>query len=790
MSTPVSGRARAAHERAGTAQQQAGQDVSPKRKELIAVIGMAGRFPDAPDIATLWQNLLDKVVSIQTAESGSGPTAQASLADADLFDAALFRIGADEAAVMDPQHRLFLECCWAAVENAGYDPTSCPGPVGIFAGCAFPTYLINNVILNPDLLRRHGRIGIALADDRDALTSRVSQKLDLRGPSVTVATFSSTSLVAVHIACQSLLSRECDVALAGAAAVKFPQVQAYRRMSSPNGECRSFDAKASGSVIGNAVAVIVLKRLADALRQGDHVDAVILGSAVNSDGRRARIPGLAGDGKAAVIVTALADGGIPADSIAYVEGQGIATLAGDSAELAALTTAFRTRSPRRGPCLLGSITANLGHAEGASGVAGLIKAALMVRTGQVPGQPSFTEPNVVLAASPLFAIPTRTCSWPSGGGPRRAGVNSFGLGGTNAHIILEEPPPSVREPSTETWPPGPQLIVASARTAAALDQLTARLGACLASDPKNLGDVAFTLQTGRAHMRLRRTLVCSGIGDAAAALCDPRPPRVLTGEVGHRARSVVLIMTGEPWDCLTQARELYAQYAVFRNVVNHCADALGPPAEGPPRGGRPQLPASMAAYLGAGQSALMHYALGCLLLALAGEPTEVFGVGPDLIVAESLRNGRAPADLVARLAAPRSAVLAARDPEAELGRATARLADPACLGIIIGPAASLPGTSWPAEQPRLRGLCRGSQLGMPTPRADAAAEFAELAGWMWRAGLSVRWRALHEGRRRLRVVLPAYPFERHRHWVEPSHRLVPIDTGTPGGASPTADHRR
>lgn len=790
MSTPVSDSARAAHERAGAAHERAGADVSPQHKDLIAVIGMAGRFPDAPDIATLWQNLLDGVVSIRTAESGGGPTAEAALSDADRFDAALFRIGADEAAVMDPQHRLFLECCWAAVENAGYDPTSCPGPAGVFAGCAFPTYLINNVILRPELLRRHGRIGIALAGDRDALTSRISQKLDLRGPSVTVQTFSSTSLVAVHIACQSLLGRECDVALAGAAAVKFPQVQVYRRMSSPNGECRSFDAKASGSVIGNAVAVIVLKRLADALRQGDHVDAVILGSAVNSDGRRARTPGLAPDGKAAVIVAALANGGIPADSIAYVEGQGIATLAGDSAELAALTTAFRTRSPRRGPCLLGSISANLGHAEGASGVAGLIKAALMVRTGRVPRQPSFTEPNPVLAASPLFAIPTRTCSWPSGGGPRRAGVNSFGIGGTNAHIVLEEPPSSGRDRSTETWPPGPQLIVASARTAAALDRLTARLGACLASDPKDLADVAFTLQTGRAALRLRRTLVCSDIGDAAAALCDPRPPRVLTGQVGHRARSVVLIMTGEPWDCLPQARELYAQYAVFRNIVNHCAAALGPPPDGPPPDGPPQLPASVAAYLGAGQSALMHYALGCLLLALAGEPTEVLGIGSDLIVAESLRNGRAPADLVARLAAPRSAVLAAGNPEAVLGRAAARLADPACLGIIIGPAASLAGCPRPAEQPRLRALCRGSQPGEPMPQAGAAAEFAELAGWMWRAGLSVRWQALHEGRARLRVALPAYPFERHRHWVEPSHRLVPINVSTSGGGNPTADHRR
>lgn len=756
-------------------------------EERIAVIGMAGRFPEAPDIATLWRNLLAGVVSIRTPDSavtdrrpgdpdchgphgqrrahgmhGQPDQASAVLPDVDRFDAAFFRMGRDEAEIMDPQHRIFLECCWTALEDAGYSPAACPGLVGVFAGCAFPGYLLNNVMLRPELVRKHGRVRVALANDHDALTARVSQKLDLRGPSVTVQTFSSTSLVAVHLARQSLLGRECDVALAGAAAVKCPQVQAYEGITSPDGECRSFDAAASGSVIGNAVAVVVLKRLADAERDGDHITAVLSGSAVNSDGRRSQLttPTLAG--KAGVIAEALANAGVGPQDIGYVEGQGIGTPAGDSLEITALVRAFRARPQRADPCLLGSITANIGHAEGTSGICGLIKVALMVRTGLVPPQPGFTDPNPALADTNLFRVPVTTGHWPHGS-KRRAGVSSFGIGGVNAHVIVEEPPVPGPSLGAGIWPDGPSLLVVSARTTAALEAATARLCDALAEKLYDLADVAFTLQTGRTAFPQRRTLVCADQADAWAALSGPGLPRVLTGRALRRTGAVLLV-PGDPWDCAAVAADLYRHSPLFRTVIGQAAVAARVPCQA-----LLDLPGALQAELAADWPTVVRYALGRVLMGLVTSPAAVAGTGRGALVADCLAD-RLPTDVfMARLAASGRAAQADQQ-EARRKHATALLADETCLGVVVGTHAHVPW--WPAES--CAGRIRNAASRREQPGGEAIADLAELAAWLWREGISPRWAALHEGRRRRRVPLPTYPFERHRYWVEPSHEISPI----------------
>lgn len=761
-------------------------------EERIAVIGMAGRFPDAPDVATLWRNLLAGVVAIRRPDragadprpadpEGNGPHGQrrahgmggrpdqasAVLTDVDRFDAAFFGVGRDEAEIMDPQHRIFLECCWAALEDAGYSPAACPGLVGVFAGCAFPGYLLSNVMLRPELVRKHGRVRVALANDHDALTARVSQKLDLRGPSVTVQTFSSTSLVAVHLARQSLLGRECDVALAGAAAVKCPQVQAYEGMTSPDGECRSFDAAASGSVIGNAVAVVVLKRLADAERDNDHITAVLSGSAVNSDGRRSQLstPTLAG--KAGVIAEALANAGVGPQDIGYVEGQGIGTLVGDSLEITALVRAFRTRPQRADPCLLGSITANIGHVEGTSGICGLIKVALMVRSGVVPPQPGFTEPNPALADTNLFRVAVTTGHWPHGS-KRRAGVSSFGIGGVNAHVIVEEPPVPGQSLGADIWPDGPSLLVVSARTTAALEAATARLCDALADKRYDLADVAFTLQTGRTAFPQRRTLVCADQADAWAALSDPGLPRVLTG-CAPRRTGVVLLVPRDPWDCAAVAADLYRHSPLFRTVIGQAAVAARVPCQA-----LLDLPGALQAELAADWPTVVRYALGRVLMGLVPSPTAVAGTGRGAIVADCLADRLPTGVFMARLAASGRAAQADQQ-EARRQHATALLADETCLGVVVGTHAHIPW--WPAES--CTGRLRSAASGREQPGGEAIADLADLAAWLWREGISPRWAALHEGRRRRRVPLPTYPFERHRYWVEPSHEISPIGANRP-----------
>ncbi|HEX5759074.1 MAG TPA: amino acid adenylation domain-containing protein [Thermoanaerobaculia bacterium] len=514
----------------------------------VAVVGMAGRFPGAADVERFWENLAAGVESVsffdrdELAAAGVDPAqledpayvpARAALDGAELFDAELFGYTPREAEVMDPQHRLLLECAWEALERAGCDPRRYGGPVGVYAGAGPNTYLLFNLMAHREALAAVGPFQTMLANGGDFLANRLSYKLGLRGPSLTVQTACSTSLVAVHLAVQSLLNGECDLALAGGVRVAVPRPAGYLYQTdgilSPDGRCRPFDADAQGSVDGEGAAVVVLKRLDDALAEGDRIHAVILGTAVNNDGDERvgfTAPGVGG--QAGVLAMAQAVAGVDPETIGFVEGHGTGTRLGDPIEVAALRQVFAAATPR-GSCALGSVKGNVGHLDAAAGVTSLIKAVLALERGLIPPTVNFRRPNpqLGLAESPFF-VNAEALPWPPGEEPRRAGVSSFGMGGTNAHAVLEEAPPVPPGSPSRSW----QLLVLSAAGAPALEAMTDRLAEHLARRPEpDLADVAFTLQVGRRELAHRRAVVCRSLEEAREALAARDPERVLSGVV-------------------------------------------------------------------------------------------------------------------------------------------------------------------------------------------------------------------------------------------------------------------
>ncbi|MDH3599288.1 MAG: polyketide synthase, partial [Candidatus Tectomicrobia bacterium] len=453
--------------------------------EGIAVIGMACRFPGAKTVEEFWQNLCDGVESIAFFSDddllavGVDPAlfhdpnyvkANGVLADIDQFDASFFGYSPREAEVMDPQHRFFLECSWEALERAGYDSQSYAGRVGVYAGAGVSSYRLHNLNSNPELRQSVGDFQMTLSTDKDFMPLRVSYKLNLTGPSVNVNTACSTSLVAVHMACQSLLTYQCDLALAGAVTISVRQNEGYiyqeGMVLSPDGHCRAFDRNAQGIVGGSGVGIVVLKRLEDAMADGDLVHAVIRGSAINNDGaNKIGYTAPSVDGQAEVIAEAQYLAGVDAETISYVETHGTGTPLGDPIEIAALTRVFRAATQNKGSCAIGAVKTNIGHLDTAAGVAGLIKTVMALQHKMLPPTLHFTQPNpeIDFENSPFY-VNTTLSDWKTNGMPRRAGVSSFGIGGTNAHVILEEAPaatPAFRRDETQADRPF-QLLVLSA----------------------------------------------------------------------------------------------------------------------------------------------------------------------------------------------------------------------------------------------------------------------------------------------------------------------------------------
>lgn len=558
----------------------------------IAIIGMSLRVPGARSRIELWNNLKNGVESItffsdetlraagidDTTLADPNYVKAASLtADIDLFDASFFGLNPREVEVMDPQHRIFLECCWEALESAGYDPATSSGLIGTFAGAGgIETYYLHHI--HPNIaLRKSMGYQLYLSNLSDFIATRTAYILNLRGPCISIQTACSTSLVAIDLACQNLLNFQCDIALAGSASFHFPQTSGYfyreGMIFSPDGHCRPFDAGGNGTIGGNGAGVVLLKRLNDALADGDFIYAIIRGSATNNDGANKigyTAPSI--DGQSSVISHTIAIADISPETIEMVEAHGTGTPLGDPIEIAALTKAFSAGTKKKQFCAIGSVKSNVGHLDTAAGVIGLIKTALSLHHAQIPPSLHFTEPNpqIDFENSPFF-VNTSLRDWPSGENPRRAGVSSFGMGGTNAHAILEEAPAQTPSGPSRPW----QVIFLSAKSRSALDSMTANLIEHLNSNPEqNFADVVYTLHVGRRIFNHRRMLVCQDHADAAIAFTTLGTRRVFTDEQEETNRPVVFMFSGQGSQYVNMGRELYQCEPVFKAELDDCASAL------------------------------------------------------------------------------------------------------------------------------------------------------------------------------------------------------------------------
>lgn len=566
--------------------------------EGIAIIGMSGRFPGARNVSEFWENLVagrdcisrfaenELEYSVSTTEAlAQGQKfirARAILQNVDQFDAEFFGMYPKEAQHTDPQHRVFLECAWEAVESAGYAPESYPGLIGVYAGLSMNTYLLSNLVTNREFAANFtgnyqvGVYQIMLGNDKDFLPTRVSYKLNLRGPSMAVQTACSTSLVAVCQACSSLLTYQCDMAIAGGVSVTFPQKRDYayteEAMVSGDGTCRSFDAGACGTVFGHGAAVVLLKRLSEALADGDTILAVIKGTAVNNDGsNKIGYAAPSVTAQADVVAMAQAAAGVHPESISYIEAHGTATPLGDPIEVAALTDAFRRGGATRNQyCALGTGKTHIGHLDVAAGATGLIKTILQLQNEVIPPLLYFHSPNpkIDFANSPFYPV-SQFVEWKRGAMPRRAGVSAFGVGGTNAHVVVEEAPlPAPSGPSRTH-----HLLLISARTEKALDAMALNLAGHLEAQPEtNLADAASTLQVGRKRFSHRRAVCASDIASAVESLRDPGSR--IQAQIPSTRPKVAFLFPGQGAQFVNMGRDLYDEEIHFRDAVDECAGYL------------------------------------------------------------------------------------------------------------------------------------------------------------------------------------------------------------------------
>jgi amino acid adenylation domain-containing protein len=559
----------------------------------IAIIGLAGRFPGAADVDAFWRNIRDGVESVtrfSDDELRARGVPQSLLDDPGFvkagvrldgigeFDAGFFGYAPREAEQLDPQQRLFLECAWQALEQAGYATGRLEVPVGVYAGDGPNLYLIRHLLPSSggaDSGQIAELLSLMSGNSPGSLCTRVAYKLNLRGPAVTVQTACSTSLTAIHTACQALLARDCDMALAGGVWLNLLQDGGYRHQAgailSPDGHCRAFDERAAGTLIGSGAGLVVLKRLDDALRDGDTVHAVIKGSAANNDGAdKVGFTAPSVRGQADVIRAAHGVADVSPDSIGCIEAHGTGTVLGDPIEVAALTQAFRAGTARRGFCALGSVKTNIGHLDAAAGVAGLIKAVLALKHRTLPPSLHFerANPQLALDSSPFY-VSSAAAPWPQGETPRRAGVSGFGIGGTNVHVVLEEAPAMAARPDDGDW----QVLPLSARDGAALREARALLAEHLQAHPEQaLADVAHTLQSGRQAFALRSAVVADSHTLAAQMLQAPEAANAAV----DTAPELVFLFPGGGAQHVHMGEALYRRSAVFRAEVDHCCELLRP----------------------------------------------------------------------------------------------------------------------------------------------------------------------------------------------------------------------
>ena len=732
--------------------------------EPIAIIGVAGRFPGADDVARFWANLLagvDSITRFAAAELDPGlpedlvrhpdyVRARGVVDGAELFDAAFFGFSRREAELMDPQQRVFLELCWHCLENAGYAPDGAQVPVGVFAGMNSATYLLRHVLRHPELVERLGEFQTMLGNEKDYVALHVAHRLNLTGPAISVSTACSTSLVAVAQAVLSLRAGQCDMALAGGSSITCPPRSGYLyqegAMLSPDGVTRSFDAQAQGTVFSDGAAVVLLKRLSDALADGDQVLALIRGVAVNNDGRdKASFTAPSVDGQAAVIAAALRDAGVAPDSIDYVEAHGTATPMGDPVEVEGLRRVLATPGFEPGRCLLGSVKSNVGHLVIAAGAAGLIKTALALHHEQLPASIHFTAPNPAIdfAAGPL-RVCDRLTPWPRSARPRRAGVSSFGVGGTNAHVIVEEAPPLASSAPAD----GAQLLLLSARSDAALQRMALELADHLQGHAElNLADVAHTLQHGRSAFAHRLAVSAASSAAAVEALRDPAHRWRSGRSVAASPPPLVWMFPGQGAQYAAMGSGVYRSDAAFHDAFDAALDACAP-----------HMDVALRERLFAGEdaldaTALTQPALFCIEYAHA-RSWQARGLQPAALIGHSVGEyvcavlaGIVTLADAARLVARRGALMQAQPPGSMLAVAqdAAQLALPAGLSLAAdnGPRSSVVAgdtaaiEAWAAELERAgvpaRMLKTSHAFHSPAMDGALAAFAAELASVELRA---------------------------------------------------------
>jgi polyketide synthase PksJ len=587
--------------------------VFSKRAPLVSVIGISLHIPGAASIEEFWQNLITgtETISFFKEEELEGSTSYqviqgharlipvgGVLGDIALFDADFFGYPPREAELMDPQQRLFLEYAWRALEDAGYVGETYPGTIGVYAGVGWNTYILNQVLANPGVINAMGEFQTMIGNDKDFLATRVSYKLNLKGPALTIQTACSTSLVAIHLARQGLLNGDCDMALAGGVVARVPEKAGYFYTEgghlSPDGHCRAFDAAAGGTVFSNGIGIVLLKRLEEALEDRDHIYAVIKGSAINNDGSlKVGYTSPSEIQQSQVISAALTDAGIEPSSIGYIETHGTGTRLGDPVEISALTRAFRTANNNNANhavnknqyCAIGSVKSNLGHLDVAAGIIGFIKVVLCLKHKQIPPSIHFEHPNSMIdfANSPFY-VNTTFKDWPGDQNktPRRAGISALGIGGTNAHVILEEAPegkgggaplqtPLSAVQSSRQY----QLILLSAKTESALEQMSRNLESHLKQNPGiNLADAAYTLQVGRTKFQHREMLLCSTNENAVEALSAREKFKTFSEKISDKA--VIFMFPGQGSQYINMGFELYCTESVFREHMDRCFEILKP----------------------------------------------------------------------------------------------------------------------------------------------------------------------------------------------------------------------
>ena len=569
------------------------RDKAQNYSEDIAIIGMNGRFPGAKNLDEFWQNLRDGVESItffsseelaslgidaDLLQNSNYVKANPLLEDIEMFDAAFFGLTPREAQLMDPQHRLFLQCDWEAFENAGYNTQAYDGRIGVYTGVSPSSYLVQNLLTNYDYRDLEEQVQIFTGNDADYLPTRVSYKMNLNGPSLHIGTACSTSLVAVHIACQALLNYECDIALSGGVTIQASQREGYvykeGGILSPDGHCRAFDAKAQGTVFGSGIGVVILKRVSEALDDGDCIQALIKGSAINNDGSsKVSFTAPSVEGQSQVVAQALSESGVDPNTIGYIEAHGTGTALGDPIEIEGLRQVFRNMTNRKGFCAIGSLKTNIGHLNRAAGIAGLIKTVLALKYKMIPPTLHFEQPNpdIDFDDSP-FLVNTSLREWRRNGVPRRAGISSLGFGGTNAHIIVEEAPERGASTTSRDW----KLLNLSAKTPSALQAASQNLAEYLEQHPDvQLNDVAYTLQVGRQVFPHRQMLVCKNTTDALDALRNPSG-NILTNIQETNKKDVVFMFPGQGSQYVNMGLALYETEQIFKEQIDLCSEILQP----------------------------------------------------------------------------------------------------------------------------------------------------------------------------------------------------------------------